>query len=611
MCGIIGYTGKKKAMPVLMQGLKLLEYRGYDSSGIALGGDSIKIWKKMGKLENLEAMLPKSSASSSGIGHTRWATHGSVNDENAHPHLSQTGKVAVVHNGIIDNYLELREKLKAKGYTFHSETDTEVIAQLLEYHLTQAKTSPEAAVLLTLGELEGTWGLGIVFADHPGLVIGAKNGSPMVIGLGEKEFFIASDPTSFAGNTRQVVYLHDREIAILKPEGWETRNLRNETVSREAETLSIISTEAKKGNYEHFFMKEVFEQPEAMLRALGNGGRLLTDFGNAKLGGLNMEKRDFFDVREIVFLGMGTALFAAQAGARMMEAWARIPSRAEDASELRTGNPIVQKDTLYFAVSQSGETMDTIAAVQELQEKGGRVLGIVNVVGSTLARLCAGGVYIHAGPEISVASSKAFTNQMVTMALLALLFGRSRSLSLAQGKHILEEFTQLPAKARLALETRDTMAALARKYATARSMLFLGRGIMASTASEGALKVKELSYIHAEGYAAGNLKHGPLALIGPEVPSVFLVAEGDSLERTLGNMSEVKARKGPIICISNRDDPRLRHLADDLVLLPNCREELAPILTAIPLQLFAYFLAHELGQDIDRPRNLAKSVTTE
>lgn len=612
MCGIIGYTGKKKAMPLLMQGLKMLEYRGYDSSGIALSGSGdIKVFKKMGKLENLENLVPRTAAAQTGIGHTRWATHGGVTDANAHPHCGQQSKVAVVHNGIIDNYLDLRSELEGKGIGFASETDSEVIAQLIEFYMLQEKLGPEAATLKALGRIEGTYGLGIVFADHPGLVMGAKNGSPMVLGVGDKEVFLASDPSSFAGLTRQVVYMQDREIAILRPEGYETRNLRNEQVFRETEELTWEAEEAKKGDYDHFFLKEVFEQPQAVARAFANGGRLVPEFGTSRLGGLNMDKRDFFDVKRVVFLGMGTALYAAQIGARMMESWARLPSSAEDASELRSGNPLVDKETLYFAVSQSGETADTIAAVHEIQQKGGRVLGIINTVGSSLARLCNGGVYIHAGPEISVASSKAFTNQITVMGLLALHLGRMRVLSVGQGQKLVTEFQNLPTRLQEALGCRSQMKALAHKYRDARSLLFLGRGIMAPLAFEGALKLKELSYIHAEGYAAGNLKHGPLALISPDVPSVFLVAQGESLDRVVSNMAEVKARKGSVICISNIDSPKIRALADDLVLMPSTVEELCPIVSALPLQMFAYYLAMELDRDVDRPRNLAKSVTTE
>jgi len=609
MCGIIGYTGPRKAVPFLLQGLKTLEYRGYDSAGVALIGDGgMKIYKKEGKVEVLEAELPRNAAARCGIGHTRWATHGGVSDANSHPHFSQDMKVAVVHNGIIDNYLELKQELQAKNVVFSSDTDTEVIAQLIDQNL---EKGPEGAVLATLARLNGTWGLGVVFADYPGLVIGAKNGSPMVIGVGDKETFLASDASAFAASTRQVVYMQDGEIAVLKPEGWETRNLRNEPIFREAETLQGDASDRSKGDYDHFLLKEIFEQPQTVYRALGNGGRLLPAFGTSKLGGLNMEKREFFDIRRIVFIAMGTAFYAAQIGARLVETWARIPASAEDASELRTGNPIVEKDTLYFVVSQSGETADSISAVQEIQEKGGKVLGIINAVGSTLARVCSGGVYIHAGAEVSVASSKAFTNQVVVMGLLALLLGRMKHLSLSEGQMIVAEFQNLPTKIQQVLSTRDQIRKIAKKLSVAKSVLFLGRGISWPVAFEGALKLKEISYIHAEGFSSGSLKHGPLALVGPDVPSVFIAVKGDCLERTISNMSEVKARKGPIIVVTNSDDQRLEGLATHIIRIPDVLEELSPVLSVIPLQMLAYYIALELGRDIDRPRNLAKSVTTE
>jgi len=609
MCGIIGYTGPRKATPFLVQGLKLLEYRGYDSAGIALTNESgLKIFKKEGKVEVMENILPKNSAAKCGIGHTRWATHGGVSDANSHPHYGQHNKVAVVHNGIIDNYLELKNELSAQGVVFSSDTDSEVIAQLVELNLAMG---PENAVLAALARLSGTWGLGVIFADHPGLIIGSKNGSPMVIGLGDKENFLASDPSAFAATTRQVVYLQDGEIVILRPESWETRDLKNEPVYRQAETLSHESGDRSKGDYDHYFLKEVFEQPLAAKRALGNGGRLLHAIGTAKLGGLNMEKREFFDVQRICFIGMGTAFYASMTGAKIIESWARIPVSFEDASELRTGNPLVEKGTLYFVVSQSGETADCIAAVQEIQQKGGKVLGIINAVGSTLARMCDGGVYIHAGPEVSVASSKAFSNQVIIMGLLGLLLGRMKVLSVSQGQRIIDEFQALPERMQQVLSTREQMKDIAKRHKTAKSFLFMGRGVNWSTALEGALKLKELSYVHAEGFSAGGLKHGPLALVGPDTPSLFIAVEGDTLERTISNMSEVHARKGPIICITNSHDERIRKMTKDVVHIPACMEEFSPLLAVIPLQMLAYYMALELGRDVDRPRNLAKSVTTE
>lgn len=610
MCGIIGYTGPRKALPLLLQGLHLLEYRGYDSAGIALATEgSLRVYKKEGKLENLEAVLPASSAAKSGIGHTRWATHGVVSDKNAHPHMGSKGRVAVAHNGILDNWAEIRKELESEGVSFTSDTDSEVIAQLVERELETRK--PTEAVIAALKRISGTYGIAVAFADKPGLVIGARNGSPLAIGIGDGESFLASDPSAFASHTRKAVFLQDGDIAVLQPKTWEIRNLRGELSDREAETLPARTAEGDKGIHPDFFLKETFEQPQAVARALGNGGRLVKDLGTAKLGGLDMAPREIQGIREIVFVAMGTALHAAQIGARIVETWARIPSRAEDASELRSANPIVNRDTLYVAVSQSGETADTLAAVREIQMKGGRAIGIVNGVGSTLARLCGSGVYVHAGPEHSVAATKSWSAQIVCCALLALTVGRSRYLSLGEGRKVVEELEALPDKIERALALKPRVDELAKRWSGAKSTLFLGRGVLYPAALEGALKLKEISYIHAEGFAGGALKHGPLALVSPEIPTFALLAEGETFDRTLSNMSEVRARKGPVIAVTNREDPRLADAADEVLLVPPSLEVLAPILETIPLQLYARAVASEMGRDVDRPRNLAKSVTTE
>ena len=613
MCGIVGYLGPRKAAEVLLQGLKMLEYRGYDSSGIAyLWRNQIKTYKKEGKIANLETILPEAQASHCGLAHTRWATHGRVTDANAHPHLSANGKVAIVHNGIIDNYHALKNEMTEKGYVFKSETDSEVIAHLIEFYLDAFPSEgPEDAVRRTLARLVGTYGIIVLFTEHPDLLIGAKNGSPLVVGQGDGEIFLASDPAAFIGSTRNAAFLEDREMVIIRKNEWVTKTLQNEVVAREAEALSWSAEAASMGEFPHYFVKEIFEQPEAMRRALGQGGRLLPDFGTAKLGGLNLESRDLLDVKRVVFLAMGSAMYAAQVGAYLLETVARIPASSEDASEFRYRNPIVEKDTLYFAVSQSGETADTIQAIQEVQQRGGRVLGIVNAVGSTIARICKGGVYIHAGPEISVTSSKAFLGQMTIMGLLALLFGRMRILSLARGKEIIENLQAIPSLLEVALQQSPHIHNLARKYISHKNFLYMGRGIQYPIAIEGALKLKEISYVHAEGFSSGGLKHGPLALVGPGTPCVFLITEGDSFDKVLGNMQEVKARDGKIIAVTNSDDPRVAQLADDVIKVPRTEELLAPFLTLIPLQLFAYYTAVELGVDVDRPRNLAKSVTTE
>lgn len=610
MCGIIGYTGPRKALPLLVQGLRLLEYRGYDSAGIALTSEgSIRVFKKEGKLENLEAILPASSAAKSGIGHTRWATHGIVSDKNAHPHLGSRGRVAVAHNGILDNWAEIRKELESQGTLFTSDTDSEVIAQLVEKEL--ETKGPTEAVISALKRISGTYGIAVTFADKPGLIIGARNGSPLAVGIGDGEAFLASDPSAFASHTRKAVFLQDGEIAVLQPKSWEIRNLRGELSDREAETLPARTAEGDKGAHPDFFLKETFEQPQAVARALGNGGRLVKDLGTAKLGGLELSPREIQGIREIVFVAMGTALHAAMVGARIVETWARIPSRAEDASELRSANPIVHKDSLYVAVSQSGETADTLAAVREIQMKGGRTIGIVNGVGSTLARLCGSGIYVHAGPEHSVAATKSWSAQIVCCALLALTVGRSRYLSLGEGRQAVEELEALPGKIEQALGLKSRVEELAKRWSGARSALFLGRGVLYPAALEGALKLKEISYVHAEGFAGGALKHGPLALVSPDVPTFALLADGESFDRALSNMSEVRARRGPVIAVSNRDDPRLSEAADEVFLVPPSLEVLSPVLETIPLQLYARAVASELGRDVDRPRNLAKSVTTE
>ncbi len=612
MCGIVGYVGPRKAAEVLLQGLKMLEYRGYDSSGIAyLHRNAIKIYKKEGKIASLESVLPEPVAAHCGIAHTRWATHGKVNDLNSHPHLSQSGKVAIVHNGIIDNYNALKHELQAQGIVFRSETDSEVIAHLVEQYLTATPGEPEEAVRKTLARLVGTYGIVVIFTDFPDLLIGAKNGSPLVVGQGDGEIFLASDPAAFIGYTRNAAFLEDREMVVIRKNEWVTKTLTNEVIAREAEALNWSAEAASMGEFPHYFVKEIFEQPEALRRALGHGGRLLADFGTAKLGGLNLDSRDLLDVRRVVFIGMGSALLASQVGAYLLETLARLPAQAEDSSEFRYRNPIVEKDTLYFAVSQSGETADTILAIQEIQQRGGRVLGIVNAVGSTIARICKGGVYIHAGPEISVTSSKAFLAQMAIMNLLALLFARMHILSLPRGREIIENLSALPELMEIALQQSPHIQNVARKYIAHKNFLFMGRGIQFPIALEGALKLKEISYVHAEGFSSGGLKHGPLALVGPETPCLFLIAEGETFDKVLGNMQEVKARQGKIIAVTNSNDQRVAALADDVIKVPLTEELLAPFLTLIPLQLFAYYTAVELGVDVDRPRNLAKSVTTE
>lgn len=607
MCGIVGYIGPRKAVSVLMQGLKQLEYRGYDSSGISvLNSGTIKTFRKTGKLVNLESIVPEKNKAKSGIGHTRWATHGKVTEQNAHPHVSNCGKISVVHNGIIDNYVSLKDELIKKGYTFNSETDSEVLVHLIHFYL---KKDPVIAVQKALERLDGTYGIGVLFTDYPDLLIGARNGSPLIVGVGEGEMFLGSDATAFIGLSKQAIYLDDGEMAVLTSKSYKTINRHNKVIDKKVESVEMDSTENLKGNYPHFFLKEIYEQPDAIRRAIG--GRLLPDFGTAKLGGLNLEKRDFFDIKRIHIIAMGSALYAGQIGASVIENLARIPTQVFDASELRYSNPIVDKETLFIAVSQSGETADTILAVKEIQNKGGRVLGVINSVGSTLARLTHGGMYIHAGQEVSVASTKAFTNQIMLLNMFALVLGRMRDVPLSRGKELVKAILDLPNKMEEALQCAEVVKDIATRYKDSPSILFLARGTNFPIALEGALKVKEVSYIHAEGFSAGGLKHGPLALICPEIPSVFVITEGEYFEKMIGNILEVKARDGKAIIVTTSSDERLKELADEYIKVPEVDELLSPLVTIIPMQLFSYYISLALGRDIDQPRNLAKSVTVE
>lgn len=568
----------------------------------------LSVHKKEGKISVLEKTLSKTIHGKSGIAHTRWATHGQVNDINAHPQVSANGRIAVVHNGIIDNYSSLKSRLTSEGFKFQSETDTEVIAHLLQKYYTG---DPEEAVQKALAQLDGTYGLIILFLDHPDILIGARNGSPLVVGVGEKEMLLASDVNALIAHTRQVFYVEDRETVLITKDSYKTVNMNNSVVSKQIEKIEWEMAEFEKGDFNHFMLKEIFEQPEVIRRSYGGGGRLLPGFGTAKLGGLNIEKSEYFDIDNIVTMGMGTAYYAAMIGAYLLENMARIPTVAEQSSELRYRNTIVRKGTLFFAVSQSGETLDTLTAMREIQNRGGRVLGICNSVGSTIARESDGGVYIHAGPEIAVASTKAFISQVSVFFLLALMLGRMRDIPTSAGKQYISELTAIPDKISEILEKADELKTLANKYKHYKNILFLSRGINYPVALEGALKLKEISYIHAEGFSAGDIKHGPIALVNEETPSLFIVTKGETFDKLLGNMEEIKARKGKVIAISNSEDNRIKDLSDDFFLIPESHEMVSPLLTVIPLQLFAYYIADALGKDVDQPRNLAKTVTVE
>ncbi|GAA0832187.1 glutamine--fructose-6-phosphate transaminase (isomerizing) [Streptosporangium amethystogenes subsp. fukuiense] len=606
MCGIVAYVGPKDAAPILLEGLQRLEYRGYDSAGVVVSNKGLKMRKVKGRVADLAAVVPARFKGGLGIGHTRWATHGAPSDVNAHPHLSGDERIAVVHNGIIENADELRAKLEADGAIFLSETDTEVLSHLIARTVKESD-SLEEAVRTALKRVVGTYGIAVIDSERPGEVVVARNGSPIVLGIGEKEMFAASDVAALVRYTRQVVHLEDGEIAVLKADGFNTFASDARETAKETLTVDWEAGHYDTGGYEHYLLKEISEQPDTVARTLR--GRLDDRFHIAHLGGLNMDARETRSFRRVKIIGCGSAYYSGQIGAQLIEELARIPADAEPASEFRYRSPVVEADTLYVAISQSGETYDTLAAVQELKRKGGRVLGIVNTVGSAIARECDGGVYLHAGPEVSVASTKAFTSTAVAFALLALHLGRVRDLSPADGRRICEGLRRLPDQIKEILALEPQLQELAKKYAEAPSMMFVGRVRGYPVAREGAQKLKEISYVHAEAYPASELKHGPLALIGPDMPTVAIVPDDELLDKNLTTLGEIRARGGRVLMVGHRAVDL--KLADDCVVVPRNEIELDPILLSIPLQLFAYHAAVALGRDVDKPRNLAKSVTVE
>ena len=606
MCGIVGYVGRQDALPILIAGLHRLEYRGYDSSGVAVvtrGG--LKVHKAAGKVRQMEASLPRRLKGTVGIAHTRWATHGQPTDANAHPHTDCTGHVAVVHNGIIENAAELRAELEAKGHVFRSETDTEVLAHLIE----AIGGDLDQAVRHALTAIQGTYGVAVIDDRQPDRIVAARNGSPVIIGIGDREMFIASDVAALVRHTEQVLYLDDREVAVLDGNGYRTVTLDDQPTTKAPATVQWGHEAYDRGDHEHFMLKEILEQPEACERTLK--GRLDLQFSTAHLGGLNLTPRDLLDIKRIKILGCGSAYYSGIGGAHLLEALTRVPADAEAASEFRYRNPVIEKDCLYVAVSQSGETADTLAAVQEVQRKGGRVLGVVNVVGSSIARTCDGGIYIHAGPEVSVASTKVFTCTLVAFALLGLYLGRIRDLSPAAGRRIIDGLQKLPDQMREILRGAEHVRAVARRYATRANAFYIGRANGYPVALEGAQKLKEIAYVHAEGYPASELKHGPLALVCPETPTFVVLPRDHLYEKSLSSLEEIRARRGPVVAVTHAGDERLPGRVDDLLLVPPNEEELNPILLTVPLQLIAYYAAVELGRDVDQPRNLAKSVTVE
>jgi glucosamine--fructose-6-phosphate aminotransferase (isomerizing) len=610
MCGIVGYIGRREAMPVLLEGLHRLEYRGYDSAGIAVVSDArLAVSKKAGKLANLEKAIADTPlpASTTAIGHTRWATHGEPNETNAHPHTDTAGRVAIVHNGIIENAEQLRAQLTAAGVALVSDTDTEALAHLIAGELRSHGGSLEDAVCRALSRVEGTYGLLVVDVRRPEELVVARNGSPIVLGVGDSEMFVASDVAALVRHTQRVVYLDDGEVATVRSNGYQTRTLDNQRTSKEPTTVEAEAGDYELGPYEDYMRKEIHEQPEALRRVLR--GRLDDRFATARLGGINLDPRELRSVRRVKFLGCGSAYYAGQMGAVLVEELARVPTDAEPASEFRYRNPVVDPDTLYIAISQSGETLDTLMAVQELKRKGGQVLGAVNVVGSAIARECGRGVFLHAGPEIAVASTKALTNMAASFALLGLLLGRVRDVSSAEGARIVDGLRALPNQIDQILAQEDIIATIAGQFAGADHMFFIGRVRAWPVAREGAQKLKEISYVHAEAYQASELKHGPLALIDSTMPSVVLVPDDELWSKNISTIEQIRARGGPVIAVTSGDLPA--DLADAVIKVPHNTPELDPILLTVPLQLFAYHTAAKLGRDIDKPRNLAKSVTVE
>jgi glucosamine--fructose-6-phosphate aminotransferase (isomerizing) len=606
MCGIVGYVGAQQAAPILLEGLTRLEHRGYDSAGIAvLGGTGLRVGKRAGRVRDLAESLPKRFAGRVGIGHTRWATHGPATDENAHPHTDAAGRVAVVHNGILDNASALRAALVDAGVDLVSDTDTEVLAHLVAR---SAADTLEGKVRDALAAVEGTYGLAVVHVEFPDRMVVARHGSPLIVGVGEREMFVASDLMALVRHTTTVAHLEDGELATVTATGFTTMRRDLTATHREAATLDIDPAAFEAGDHESYMRKEIAEQPDSAERVLR--GRIDERFATAHLGGLGLDARETRGINRVKVLGCGSAYYVGQMGAALVEELARIPADAEAASEFRYRDPVIEPDTLYVAVSQSGETVDTLLAVQEIRRKGGRVIGLVNVVGSAVARECDGGVYLHAGPEVAVASTKALTTMFLGFALLALQLGRVRDLSIADGRRLIAGLQRVPEQIREILAHEEEYAAVARQLAGAESLFFVGRVRGFPVAREGAQKFKEISYRHAEAYQTSELKHGPLALIQPSVPTVAIVPDDELVDRNVAALHEIAARGGPLVVVTHAGVD-LGDVAATRLDVPRSERELDPVLLTIPLQLLAYHAAQHLGHDIDKPRNLAKSVTVE
>ena len=610
MCGIVGYIGNKNCIPVLINGLKRLEYRGYDSAGIAVIADSGSyIIKNKGKVSLLEEKIEYLNGGSTlGIGHTRWATHGVPNEINAHPHFNSEKTLFVIHNGIIENYQILRNNLKKLGYKFITDTDSEVLPHLIDSFLKKG-FSLFKSVRMALSEVEGTYGIAVVYQNEPDKIIAARKGSPLVLGIGENENLVASDVSAILAHTKQVVYLEDGELVEVYKDRFFAKTITNHRIEKEICEIDMSLDEIDKGGYDHFMLKEIMEQPESITNSMR--GRILLDTGTSRLGGLINVVEQLINSKRIIISACGTSWHAGLVGEYMLEQFTRIPTEVEYASEFRYRNPVVSKDDTIFFISQSGETADTLAALREAKIRGALVLGICNVVGSSIARESSAGVYTHAGPEIGVASTKAFTSQLVVLALITLLIARRKNMSLIDGKTISEEMLKIPDKINKILQLNDKIEEIAEQFKNVKNFLYLGRGYNFPVALEGALKLKEISYIHAEGYPAAEMKHGPIALIDDNMPAVFIAPKDSTYDKIISNIEEVKARRGKIIAIASENDNKIDELVDYTIKIPDTIRMLMPLLTVIPLQLLAYHIAVKKGLNVDQPRNLAKSVTVE
>ncbi|MDQ3194612.1 MAG: glutamine--fructose-6-phosphate transaminase (isomerizing) [Bacteroidota bacterium] len=612
MCGIVGYIGKRNSLQIIFDGLKRLEYRGYDSAGVAVINDenNINSYKRAGKVKELESEFDKELLTGKiGIGHTRWATHGEPNDNNAHPHFDMDRNITIVHNGIIENYKTLKKKLSIEGFTFSTDTDTEVLANLIEFHY-RKKGSFEIAVRLALTEVEGTYGLACLCKSEPDKIIIARMGSPLMFGLGKDEIIVSSDAAAIINHTKNVIYLEDGELAVLKKDSFQIKTIEDEDIYREVQKIEYDLEEIEKGGFEHFMLKEICEQPEAIKNTFR--GRINFETGVVKLGGLESIKEKLYNAKRIILTGCGTAWHAGLVGEYMLEQYCRIPTEVEYASEFRYRNPIINKDDIVVLISQSGETADTLAAMKEAKRLGATTVGIVNVVGSTIARAVDAGTYIHAGPEIGVASTKAFTCQLMSLALITLMIGKNKgTISETELKEIANELKVLPDKMNQIIDKRNDYKFIAEEFKDSKNFLYLGRGFNFPVALEGALKLKEISYIHAEGYPAAEMKHGPIALIDENMPVVFIAPKDKTYDKIISNIEEIKARKGKIISIATEDDDEIQNYSDYILRVPNTLPIFSPILNSIPLQFLSYYIATARDCNVDQPRNLAKSVTVE